>query len=186
MRDLSMHILDIGMNSISAQATEVEIEIEENTVNNVFNILIKDNGVGMTKEQVNQTIDPFFTTRSTRRFGFGVPMFKATVERCNGIFTMDSVCGEGTVVKAYMEHNHIDRPPLGNMVDTIVTLILANENCDIIFNYIYGDDNYKFNTKQVKNVIGDISITNTKIISWIRDNILHNVTKLCEISQNSL
>lgn len=123
MPEISLNILDVAENSTRAGASLVEITVDADTVSDRLTIVIKDNGCGMTREQVSQVTDPFFTSRTTRKVGLGVPFFKYAAESTGGSFSIESRLGEGTEVTAVFVLSHIDRMPLGDITSTIHTLM---------------------------------------------------------------
>lgn len=171
MRELSMHIMDIVENSISADACLIQIIIRESFKNNLLEIEIIDNGAGMDKSLLESVEDPFTTTRTTRKVGLGIPLFKAAVERCDGNFRIESKPNKGTKIIASFCHNHIDRAPMGELVDTIIALIAGNKNIDFIYHHITDEGEYLLNTRELKEVLLGIDINNIKVLEWIRKNI---------------
>jgi len=135
LRELSLHILDIVQNSIAAEATLISIEIDEDIARNQLKITISDNGQGMSPETIKKVSDPFYTTRTTRNLGFGIPFFKETAEDSGGKLEIESTVGQGTVVTATMEREHINRPPLGNIAETMEIILLSDPN--IFFEYVH-------------------------------------------------
>jgi anti-sigma regulatory factor (Ser/Thr protein kinase) len=113
MRELSLNVMDVAQNSVRAEATLVFITVEESDKNDSLTITIEDNGCGMTEEQVAQVIDPFFTTRTTRKVGLGVPLFKMSAEQTGGSFSIESEVGRGTKTQASYVKSHVDMTPLG-------------------------------------------------------------------------
>ncbi|MEG0276084.1 MAG: ATP-binding protein [Coprobacillus sp.] len=171
MDELALNILDIAYNSIRAQATFIQIHIHDSVKENIISIDIIDNGCGMSKEQVEKVIDPFYTTRTTRSVGLGIPLFKQNAELTGGMLEIKSVIGEGTSVKTKFVKNHIDTPMMGNLIDTIATLIQANENIDYEFIYKNDDIDFKMNTKDMKSILGDVKINEPEVILWLKDYI---------------
>lgn len=168
MRELSLHILDIVQNSISADATIVEIEIEENLRLDELKITVCDNGKGMSEEMVSQVTDPFFTTRTTRKVGLGIPMFKANAEGCEGSFELCSKLGVGTTLKANFKHSHIDRVPLGNMADTIMTCVMSNPQGDLYYKHQINQKFFVFSTLDIRKVLGDdVPLDDLDVLRWI-------------------
>ena len=119
MNDLSMHILDIVQNSISAGATRVSLTVDENPAADLLTIVIGDNGRGMTPEQVSRLSDPFFTSRTTRKVGMGIPLLKQSAEQSGGEIRITSEPGRGTEVTAVFGYSDIDRPPLGDVANAL-------------------------------------------------------------------
>ncbi|WIF94409.1 sensor histidine kinase [Caminicella sporogenes] len=180
MKELSMHILDIAQNSISANASLIEIIIDEDIEKDILTIIIKDNGKGMNEEILKRVTNPFYTSRTTRKVGLGIPMFKAAAEACSGFFEIKSKIGEGTTVKAVFKYSHIDRAPLGNMVDTLLTLILSNPNIDFIYVHKKNNKSYILNTKEIKEILGEVPINNIDVLKWIKDNLKEGLKDLNE------
>lgn len=171
MKELSLHILDVAENSVRAEASMIEISIEEKIKEDQLIIKISDNGKGMDKDFLEKVLDPFTTTRTTRRVGLGLPFFKAAAEECGGSFKIDSVKGEGTWLEATFQHSHIDRVPLGNMADTMVSLLLVGEEVDWIYSHSWEENKFFFSTIDVKKILEGLPITNIEVINWIKDHI---------------
>jgi len=133
MRELSMHILDLAQNSIVASATLIEIDVTADSASDTFKIAIRDNGRGMSPEFLARVRDPFTTTRTTRRVGLGIPMFAEAAQACDGGLTVESQVGKGTSVEATFRLSHIDRAPLGDIAATLIALIAANPDIDIVY-----------------------------------------------------
>ena len=133
MNELSLHILDIVQNSIAADANIITVKIVEDTINDILSIEVTDDGKGMTPKQLEQVTSPFYTTRQTRKVGLGISLFKAAAERCNGKLELFSEQGNGTTMTATFVHSHIDRAPIGNMTETMLTLISSNPLIDFIY-----------------------------------------------------
>jgi hypothetical protein len=178
MKELSLHILDIAQNSIKAEANLIEIEIDENINNNLLSISIKDNGNGMDEEILKKVIDPFFTTRTVRNVGLGIPLLKNAAERCDGSFEISSRIGFGTEVKAVFVYNHIDRAPLGKMGDTMMVLLNNSEKFEIYYKHIYNSNEFVFDTKEIRALLEDVNITSPDILLWIKDYIKENIDEL--------
>lgn len=175
MNELSLHILDICQNSIKANASLIQIIINENIDQNIFEITIKDNGVGMNAKTLSEVADPFFTTRTTRKVGLGISLFKMATEMADGCFTIDSVLNQGTEVHASFKHNHLDRAPLGNIAETISILVLNESGIDIYYEHIYNTTSFVFDTREIKKVLDGIPFTNYDVITWIKNNIKEGI-----------
>lgn len=174
MDELSLYILDIAMNSVRAGATEIFIEIVENSDRLV--LTISDNGCGMTETQVKKLEDPFYTTRKTRKVGLGIPFLKMLAEMTGGDVTITSVPEDtapehGTTVKATFGKNHIDFIPLGNMAETVKTLIQGSPN--INFTYLHRTDKGEvlLACDKLREILGEIPLNEPEILEWIGDNL---------------
>lgn len=169
MDELALNILDIAYNSIRANASLIEIHIIDSVKDNYISIEIIDNGCGMNQEQVEKVIDPFYTTRTTRNVGLGIPLFKQNAELTGGMFKITSAVGKGTCVKTMFVKDHIDTPMMGNLIDTIATLIQANESIDYEFIYKNDDLSFQMNTKDMKDILGDVQINEPEVILWLKE-----------------
>ena len=171
MKELALHILDIAQNSIAAGASQITIEIKEELKKDILEIIIKDNGSGMGKEVLRKALDPFYTSRTTRKVGLGLSLFQTAAVQCEGNLVIDSEEGKGTTVKVYFKHSHIDRVPIGNMTDTLITLIQANALIDYVYTHEYNSKKFYFNTVEVKDVLKEVEITDLHVLSWLREYI---------------
>jgi hypothetical protein len=178
MKELSLHILDIARNSIVAGADHIRIAIIEDTKKDELIIKIKDDGKGMDPETVKNVVDPFYTTRTTRKVGLGVPMFKANAEACDGSFDITSELGVGTELVAKFKHSHIDRVPLGNMADTIITIINGDDNIDLLYTHEMNGEKFILNTKDIRKRLGDVSITNIDVLIWLKSYISEGLEEI--------
>ena len=175
MKEISMHILDIVMNSIKADASQVEINIEDSIKNNRLKITITDNGRGMSEDVINRVTNPFYTTRTTRKVGLGIPMLKEACERCNGYLRIKSQIGVGTKVFCYFERDNIDRAPLGNMGQTIMAIINSGNNFELIYIHKTDIGEFIFDTREIKKMLEGIDINDAGVLLWIKEYINENV-----------
>lgn len=169
MRELALHILDIAENSISAGANRIRIAIEENLKNDVLKIVVEDNGKGMDAETLARITDPFVTSRTTRQVGLGIPIFKAAAEACDGALNIDSQPGVGTTMEVTFKRSHIDRMPLGDIVGTLLTLVIGTPQVHWVFEYQVNDDTFIFNDKDIKETLQGVPLTEPAVIKFIRD-----------------
>lgn len=181
MKEISMHILDIVMNSIKAEASLIEIFIEDSIKSNLIKIVIKDNGFGMTQEMINLATNPFFTTRTTRRVGLGLPMLKENCERCNGYLMIKSIINEGTTIECCFERDNIDRAPLGNMGDTIITIINSLENCELLYKHSTDENEFVLSTEEIRNVLDGGSVNDNAVLMWIKEYVNENIKSISNI-----
>lgn len=144
----------------------VSVQPEEDTLT----VVIRDDGCGMTQEQMARVQDPFFTTRTTRKVGLGVPFFKQAAESTGGSFRIDSEKGKGTTVKAVFGLSHIDRMPLGDISATVQTLIVFNEHIDFRYTYEYGTRSFVLDTREMREMLGEgISFSEPEVSAFIKD-----------------
>jgi hypothetical protein len=174
MKDLSLHILDIVQNSISAGASLVEIVILENPAEDTYKLVVKDNGKGMNSDILQKATDPFFTSRTTRNVGLGLPLLKQNTERTGGSFKLDSKPGEGTVVEAIFSFKHIDRLPLGDIGGVIAILASANPLIEFTYTHHTQEDCFSFDTREVKAELDGLPINNASVLQFIKELINEN------------
>ncbi|NLO81758.1 MAG: ATP-binding protein [Clostridiales bacterium] len=179
MEDLSLYILDIVQNSISASATLVEIFVKEDQENDKLILIIRDNGKGMDPQSVGRVTDPFYTTRTTRKVGLGLSLLDAVAKACGGRVVISSRPGVGTEVRAEFGYGHIDRPPLGKMEDTISVLVTCNPTIDFVYTHISSKGSFEFDTRDVRQRIGDLSIDHPYVIAWITDYVREGLDGIC-------
>ena len=144
MEDLSLHILDIAENSVSAGATRVLIAVNENAARDVLTIRVTDNGRGMSREERARVFDPFFTT-GRKRTGLGLPLLAHTAGLCGGKVVLESVPKRGTKVVATFRWGHIDRPPLTKMTETMMTLCFGHPEVDFLYRHTRDGRRFGFN-----------------------------------------
>ena len=169
MRELSLNILDIAQNSISAGAPLITIEVSENTFDHTLLIGIYDNGKGMSEEQVKSVIDPFFTTRTTRKVGMGIPLFKMSCEQTGGKFTIESEKGVGTKINALYKTDSIDFTPLGDIASTIVTIVSMNADKEFLFRRVLDDKEFIFSTVEIKKILDGVPLSEPSVMNWIEE-----------------
>lgn len=173
MKELSLNILDITMNSVKAGADEIYITINE--TNDSFMFSVKDNGCGMSKEFVARVTDPFCTTRTTRKVGLGIPLLKLAAEQTGGFIEINSrekalyPDSHGTETKALFHKNHMDFTPLGDIISTIVTLIQGSPDINFYFTHDINGKIVNLSTKELRDVLGDVPLCEPEILAWISD-----------------
>lgn len=172
--ELSLNVLDIAQNSINANSTLIEISVHVFQNDDILKITIKDNGKGMDSHQIEKAIDPFFTTRNTRKVGLGLPFFKLSSELTNGNFSIISEKGKGTTVCATYILSHIDRAPLGDITETIYDLIVYNDSIDFIYTYAFNDKSFTLDTREFKMLLGDIPLSNPEVSCFVWDFLSEN------------
>ena len=174
MREIALHILDIVENSVKAKATLVEVIIEAK--NNLLTVTIRDNGKGMDKEFLARVTDPFTTTRTTRKVGMGIPLLKQAAETAGGEFAITSELGKGTEVKASFVIDNIDRMPLGNVAETAVTVL--NPEVDFVWVYTVEDRTFTFDTREVREELGEIPIDSPEIVTFLKSLLIENIESI--------
>ena len=172
MKELSLNILDITENSVKAGATLTEISITES--GNKLTISIKDDGCGMSEDIVRSVVDPFYTTRTTRKVGMGVPLFKMAAEQTGGKLEIISDTGEdhGTTVTAYFYKDHLDFTPLGDVISTVTTLIQGSPEIDFVFSHTSDTLDVSLNTEEMREILGEeVPLNTPEVLQWIAESL---------------
>ena len=167
MRELSLNVMDVAQNSVRANASLVHITVDESDREDFLTISISDDGCGMTDEQVQQVIDPFFTTRTTRKVGLGVPLFKLSAEQTGGSFDIKSKVGEGTTTTASYVKSSVDMTPLGDINSTVKILIQCNPDIDFVFSHSTDNGSFTLDTRELRDILGDVSLATPDVLEWI-------------------
>ncbi len=171
MRELSLNILDITENSVSAGASLIEIDVLENIQDKTLSIIIRDNGRGMSEETLKSVKDPFYTTRTTRKVGMGIPLFKMAAEMTGGQLELESELGVGTVISAHFKTDSIDFTPLGDVDATILMLITMHEEIDFVYRFKIDEEEFVLKTADLKAILGGVSFNETEVRAWLKDYI---------------
>lgn len=173
-----MHLLDLIQNSISAGADLIKITIQESTIQNILVVSVEDNGKGMDKDTINKVKDPFFTSRTTRKIGLGIPLLLAAAKRCDGDLIINSEIGKGTKISAYFKLNHIDRAPMGNVWSMMSGVIACNGDIDFEYTHIYNGRLFQMKTRDIKNVLRSVPISSPEVTGWIEEYLRENINNL--------
>lgn len=175
MNNLAFHITDISSNSIRAGATNIMLAVQEQT--GKITIRISDNGCGMDAETLSHISDPFYTTRSTRKVGLGIPFLIQNAEQTGGDVTISSEPGKGTVVTACFISDHIDCPPWGDLAGTVALLITGNPGITVYFFYQLEKKMFSINTREIERVLDGVPISIPKVFLFIKEMIKENIGK---------
>ena len=178
MYELSLNIMDIAQNSIRANAKRVVVDIDVDETRDFLNIAIDDDGDGMDEAMREAVTDPFFTTRTTRKIGLGLPYYEMAAKMSGGGFDIQSEPGVGTRVSASFGISHIDRAPLGNTGQTFALLAGANPGVEFIYTLTRGADSFVFDTRQIKELLDGVSIDAPEVIVYMEEYINENVKNI--------
>lgn len=182
MKELSLNILDVAENSVKAGASLTQILIDENSETRT--LTFKDDGCGMSKEIVKSVIDPFYTTRTTRKVGLGVPLLKLAAEQTGGSLTVESKTAEeypdshGTKVSATFYKNHLDFTPLGDVISSVTTLIQGHPDTDFLFCHKTEKGEVNLDTRELRQVLGDVPLDTYDVIKWIEEYLKEQYNEL--------
>jgi anti-sigma regulatory factor (Ser/Thr protein kinase) len=171
LRELSLHLIDIAENGIAAGADLIIIKLSERKKENLLEVSIIDNGRGIPQDLLKNVVDPFFTTKTTRRIGLGLSLFKEAAARCDGEFRINSEEGTGTEVFASFKLDHIDLAPMGDIAGSITCLIVGNQDVDFL--YVHEVDGKAFNldTREIKRELDGVPINEPEVVKFIRNEI---------------
>jgi len=181
MKELALHILDIAQNSIRAASGEIRISVTESSAEDLFTVIISDNGSGMDSETLQKSTDPYFTTRKTRKVGLGLSLLAMNASNAGGEMKITSSTGMGTTVCATFRDSHIDRPPLGDIGGTISLLLSANPTINIFYTHTINGHCWSISTQETKEALGEGSITDLIVMKYLREMIRENISELTNV-----
>jgi len=168
VEDISLHILDIAENSVRADAKKIEITITRDEKDELLRVAVIDDGSGMDPETLARLRDPFFTTKR-KKTGLGIPLLSQTAEQSGGKVTVESSPGKGTKVLATFGWSHVDRPAIGNMAETLLTLIMGHPELDVVYTERDGERVFQFDTREIKDELEDVPISAPEALIAVRD-----------------
>ena len=176
MKELSLNILDVAENSVKAKASRIQISLQE--TQETLTLTIADNGCGMKPDILAGVIDPFYTTRTTRKVGLGVPLLKMAAEQTGGEMRIESYHESdysdrhGTVVTAVFYKNHIDFTPLGDVISTVTTLIQGSPEIDFVFSHTSDTLDVSLNTEEMRGILGEeVPLNTPEVLQWIAESL---------------
>jgi hypothetical protein len=170
--------MDIAQNSIRARATRVEIDVEERPARDTLVITVRDNGHGMDADTLARVTDPFFTSRTTRRVGLGIPLLLQNARATGGDVTVRSTPGEGTTVEATFTLSHLDRPPAGDIPATVVLLAAANPAVDVRYRHATARGEYSFSSRDASDALDGLPLDHPDVVAALREMIAGNIREL--------
>ncbi len=172
--------MDVLQNSLAAGAQRIDLEIEEDREGDRLVIRVKDDGKGMSQEELKMVQDPFYTTKRKIGVGLGIPMFKWVAEHCDGSFRMESQPGKGTLLEAQMRLSHIDRPPMGKLVDTVLGMVVSNPHVRFVVRYRSPRGEFSFDSREVKEILGDVPLSSAHVVRFLREFLEENLGGVME------
>lgn len=175
MKDLASHIMDILQNSTRAGATQIEFTLKIEKKNDKLTLIFKDNGCGMDAEMLEKVTNPFFTTRTTRKVGLGLPLLKQNAEMTGGEFSIHSVPEQGTEINCTFQLSHVDIKPMGDIPGTIVLTVSAHPQLHFLFHYVNDEKSYTFDTAEVYEALDGMSVQNPEIMQFLKEMIEENM-----------
>jgi anti-sigma regulatory factor (Ser/Thr protein kinase) len=167
VRELALHVLDVLENAIEAGASWIELTIREDSAEDRLTIEVVDNGRGIDDEGLSRVGDPFFTTRTTRRVGLGIPLLRAAARRCNGDLTIESRPGAGTRVCATFQRSHVDRAPLGDMRSTLLGVLLSEREINLRYQHRVDNREFAFDTADMREALQGVPLSHPAVRAWL-------------------
>lgn len=183
MREIALHLLDIAENSVAAGSHNICLDVVEDLHSDRLTVSVADDGRGMSAETAKRVLDPFYTTRTTRKVGLGIPLLKLAAEQAEGGLTLQTEPGKGTQVEAVFKHSHIDRMPLGDVGVTILALLVSYPHIHWKFNYqIKVKDaelkEFALDDSEIKSTLGDVPLTEPDVLRFLRGMIEEGIQSL--------
>lgn len=178
MKELSLHIMDIAENGIAAGADLISILVKEDTRENILVIEVSDNGRGIPPSDLDLVTDPFVTSRTTRRVGLGLSLFKAAAERCGGYFEITSKPGKGTIVHASFVHDHIDRAPMGDIAGSLISLLAGYPEIDIEYAHMYDGKSFDCNTREIRVELEGVPLQEPSVLQHLKHAIKTEINQM--------
>lgn len=191
MRELALHLLDLAENSVAADANAVQIRVLEDLQGDRLKLSLQDNGKGMSAEMVQKVVDPFTTSRTTRKVGLGIPLLKAAAEACDGGLWIESELGVGTTVHVDFQRSHIDRMPLGDLPETMLGLVVCHPDVNWLLEYrALGQDGqplagFEFDDAPVKEALEGVSLCEPEVLSYLRSTLADGIGEVDQIIENA-
>jgi hypothetical protein len=176
--ELSLHILDVVENSLAAAASLVEIGLVKDSRTDRLALSISDDGRGMGPEDAARAVDPFYTTRTTRRVGLGLPLLKQAAERCDGFLRLDSALGQGTRVEIEFRLSHLDRAPLGDLAGTLLSLVVGRPEVDFVYRQTVEEETFELDTREIKATLEGVPLSSPEVVAFLRDFIREGVAQV--------
>ena len=169
MVHLADFIHDITENAIRAKAEKIEITLELDNAKDIISMTILDNGQGIESDKLNQVVSPFYSSKTTRKIGLGLPFLKAAAQLCNGQFSIQSTIGEGTKVQASFQASHLDCPMFGDLANAIFCLMIHQDAKEIIYHQIINQSPITIDKDEIVQAIAPLTLNDSTIVLGVRE-----------------
>lgn len=180
VRDICFHIVDLVQNAVAAGARTVTVRLSDSADSDEIKLSVEDDGRGMDADALAKARDPFYTSKGFKKVGLGLPLLEATSCACHGDFELASQPGSGTSVRARMEKSHWDCPPLGDLSDTMLELLVTLDEVNLEFSFHGDRGQFDISSAQVREQAGSLHLSHPDIYSFLRDYFAANLRPLLE------
>jgi hypothetical protein len=171
VEDICFHLIDLVQNSVAAGAGDIRLNIVESKDQDILTLEVADDGRGMDKQTLEKVQDPFFTTKSFKKVGLGIPLLKATAQICRGDFNIRSNVGRGTQIKASLQRGHLDCPPLGNLEETLLSLLVSLDKINLQFFYRSDRGEFSISSSAIRQQVGELHFSHPQVYQFLREYI---------------
>jgi hypothetical protein len=171
VEDICFHLLDLVQNSVAAGAVNIHLNVVESKILDILTLEVTDNGRGMDDQTLEKVQDPFFTTKSFKKVGLGIPLLKATAQGCRGDLDIRSEVGRGTEIKARLQRSHPDCPPLGNLEETLLSLLVSLDQINLIFFYHSDRGEFSVASSTIRQQVGELHFSHPQVYQFLREYI---------------
>jgi hypothetical protein len=171
VEDICFHLIDLVQNSVAAGAGDIRLNIVESKDQDILTLEVADDGRGMDKQTLEKVQDPFFTTKSFKKVGLGIPLLKATAQICRGDFNIRSNVGRGTQIKASLQRGHLDCPPLGNLEETLLSLLVSLDKINLQFFYRSDRGEFSISSNAIRQQVGELHFSHPQVYQFLREYI---------------
>ncbi len=181
LEDMSQHMVDIAENGINAGASRIRVLFNECTPDGWLLLEVEDNGRGMEEEMLRKVVDPFTTTRTTRKVGLGIPFLKQIAELCEGELHISSEPGQGTLLRATLRADAVDCPPLGDIPLSVMTLFAGHPHIQWNFCLARGEKEFLLSWDELVAELEDPELFSLpEVALWLRETVREGLEEIRE------
>jgi hypothetical protein len=178
VEDICFHLVDLVQNSVAAGAGAIRLSIVESKNQDTLTLEVDDDGRGMDEQTLEKVQDPFFTTKGFKKVGLGIPLLKATAQSCRGDFNIRSEVSRGTEVRASLQRGHLDCPPLGNLEETLLSLLVSLDRVDVQFFYRSDRGEFSISSGAIRLQVGELHLSHPDVYQFLREYIHEGLGKV--------